>query len=71
MRPESAASYRGSGGGPLAEILRDPFFWAFVSMAGVGAGDAIVSNVVPRSRLLGLLVDKREPRYVGVGASRC
>ncbi len=40
----------------MAEILRDPFFWAFVSMAGVGAGDAIVSNVVPRSRLLGLLV---------------
>ena len=38
------------------EILRDPFFWAFVSMAAVGAGDGIVSNVLPRSRLLGLLV---------------
>ncbi len=38
------------------EILRDPFFWAFLSMAAVAPGDGIVSNVLPRSRLLGLLV---------------
>ena len=38
------------------EILRDPFFWAFVSMAAIAPGDGIVSNVLPRSRLLGLLV---------------
>lgn len=38
------------------EILRDPFFWAFVSLSAVAAGDAIVANVLPRSRVLGLLV---------------
>ena len=38
------------------EILRDPFLWAFVSMAAIAPGDAIVSNVLPRSRLLGLFV---------------
>jgi protein-S-isoprenylcysteine O-methyltransferase Ste14 len=38
------------------EILRDPFFWAFLSMAAIAPGDAIVSNVLPRSRLLGLFV---------------
>jgi protein-S-isoprenylcysteine O-methyltransferase Ste14 len=40
----------------MTELMREPFFWAFLSMAGVSAGDAIVSNVIPRSRLLGLLV---------------
>ncbi len=38
------------------EILRDPFLWALVSMAAIAPGDAIVSNVLPRSRLLGLFV---------------
>ena len=38
------------------EIFRDPFFWAFVSMAAVSAGDGIVSNVLPRSRVFGLVV---------------
>ena len=40
----------------MTEILRDPFFWAFVSMAAIAPADGIVSNVLPRSRLLGLLV---------------
>ena len=38
------------------EILRDPFLWALLSMAAIAPGDGIVSNVLPRSRLLGLLV---------------
>ena len=38
------------------EMIRDPFFWAFLSMLAVAAGDGIVSNVLPRSRLLGLCV---------------
>lgn len=38
------------------EFLRDPFFWACISLAAGGAGNAIVSNVLPRSPLLGFLV---------------
>ena len=38
------------------QLLTDPLFWALVSMAVAPAGDAIVSNVLPRSRLLGTLV---------------
>jgi protein-S-isoprenylcysteine O-methyltransferase Ste14 len=38
------------------EIYRDPFFWACLSLAAAGAGNAIVSNVLPRSQLLGFTV---------------
>lgn len=38
------------------EVFRDPFFWACLSLAAGGAGNAIVSNVLPRSQLLGLVV---------------
>lgn len=38
------------------ETLREPFFWAFISMAAIAPGDGIVANVLPRSRLLGLSV---------------
>lgn len=37
-------------------VLRNPFFWAFVSATAIAAGDAIVANVLPRSRSLGALV---------------
>ena len=40
----------------MTEILQEPFFWAFLSMAAIAPGDGIVSNVLPRSRVLGLLV---------------
>lgn len=40
----------------MTEIFREPFFWAFVSMSFIAAGDCIVANVFPRSRLLGLIV---------------
>ena len=38
------------------EILTNPLFWALLSMAVAPAGDAIVSNVLPRSRLFGAFV---------------
>lgn len=38
------------------DSLRDPFFWACLSLAAGGVGNAIVSNVLPRSQLLGLFV---------------
>ncbi|MCP5057993.1 MAG: isoprenylcysteine carboxylmethyltransferase family protein [bacterium] len=41
---------------PDNDILTDPFFWALLSAVGMGAGNTIVADVLPRSRFLGALV---------------
>ncbi len=38
------------------EVLRDPFFWACMSLAAGAVGNAIVSNVLPRSQPVGFVV---------------
>ena len=40
----------------MNDLLTNPFFWAFLSASMIGGGDAIVTNVLPRSRTLGALI---------------
>lgn len=41
---------------PDNDMFADPFFWALLSAMGIGAGNAIVADVLPRSRFLGAFV---------------